>query len=131
MLAFSQFVSGTRLIAHHHVVVLDEKRDSVLILPTVSIEAHIGNARIPGEIGPKDRASAGWKNRCRFRPDALQWVPRSWIVARPGVRLSNETMNTLTEVASKYGPHAQRYTEADANALEFVSARKDKKRIAA
>jgi hypothetical protein len=131
MLVYSQFVSGDRLIAHHHAVVLEQRGGHALILPTESIEAEAINAQVSGEIGPKDRALAGWTKRCRFRPDALQWVPRSWIATRPGAQLSTETTNALAEVARRYGPRAPRHCDADADQLTFVPAHKDKKRIAA
>lgn len=131
MLAFSQFVSGSRLVAHHHVAVLGQNGNSVLILPTVSIDAQAANAHVAGEIKPADRALAGWPNRCKFVPHDLQWVPSSWITVRPGARLSDKTTRELQEVAMRYGRRAPRHTDADVDALTFVSARKDKKRIAA
>lgn len=131
MLAFSQFVSRGRLASHHHVAVLGRNGNSVLILPTVSIDAAAAHAKVAGEVKPEDRALARWTNRCKFDPQVLQWVPSSWITVRPGAQLSESTVSELREVAKRYGPCAPRYTEADVATLEFISARKDKKRIAA
>ena len=128
-LALSQFVNGSHLVARHHVVVLGEEGDFALILPTVSIDAAARHAQVAGEVSAKDRALAGWANRCKFVPAALQWVPRSWITVRPDARFSRNTRTELEAAALAYGPRAPRHSDDEANQLTFVPVRQDKQRI--
>ncbi len=131
MLAYSQFVSSGALVARHHVVVLEMKGGQALILPTVSIDGEARRATVQGEIGQADRELAGWPNRCKFDVSALQWVPASFVVERPGVRLTKETMGALKEAAKRYGPKAPSCSEEQASQLALRAARQDKIRIAA
>lgn len=131
MLAYSQFVSGNKLVSPHHVAVLEIKGEYALILPTVSIDVEANRAHgISGEVSSRDLQLAGWKNRCKWEITALQWVPVAWISERPGARLSPQTNSELRLVAKRFGPAAPRHHDEITASLTLRSVRKNKERIA-
>lgn len=130
MLALSPFVSGGRLVFPHHVAVLEMDATHALILPTTTIDAAACAAHVSGEVSRQDCVAAGWKNRCRWEVQSLQWVPCRWVKGRPG-ELTTATMQQLRIIAKTKGKQAPRYTEEIREEVVYVSkSSSDKTRIA-
>lgn len=129
-LGTSLFASDGKLSTRHHVVVVAEEKDYVLILPTTTISAEAHRATVAGEFSPQDCRKAGWNFRCRVCPEALQWIPKSWVTIRSGYSLSEQTAQQIRKIAQIYGARSPRYTDAMLSQLELRAKAAGKERIA-